>query len=80
MRIYSILFTGFKVNRMNDYAGIDERIVKNVKAYAKKLSVRNRNVDLEDVEQELMLYVIKGIRNFDPNLGDYDHFLRRILC
>ena len=65
---------------MNDYAGIDERIVKNVKAYAKKLSVRNRNVDLEDVEQELMLYVIKGIRNFDPNLGDYDHFLRRILC
>lgn len=56
---------------MNDYAGIDERIVKNVKAYAKKLSVRNRNVDLDDIEQELMLSVIKGMRNFDPNLGDY---------
>ena len=72
-------FIGFKVNRMNDYEGIDERIVKNVKAYAKKLSIRDRNVDLEDIEQELMLHVIKGIRNFNPNLGDYDHFLRKIL-
>ncbi len=78
-QIYSILFTGFKVNRMNDYEGIDERIVINVKAFAKKLSVKNRNADLEDIEQELMLHVIKGMRNFDPNLGDYDHFLRRIL-
>ena len=64
---------------MNDYEGIDERIVKNVKAYAKKLSIKNRNMDLEDIEQELMLHVIKGIRNFNPNLGDYDHFLRKIL-
>lgn len=64
---------------MNDYEGIDERIVKNVKAYAKKLSIKNRNADLEDIEQELMLHVVMGMKRFDPNLGHYDHFLRKIL-
>lgn len=66
------------MNRMNDCEGIDERIVINVKAFSKELSIKNRSADLEDIEQELMLHVIKGVRNFDPNLGDYDHFLRRI--
>lgn len=64
---------------MNDYEGIDERIVKNIKAYAKKLSIKNHNMNLEDIEQELMLHVISGMKKFNPNLGHYDHFLRKIL-
>ena len=66
---------------MNRYDGIDERIVSNIKMYARNLK-RNmifRSIDIEDLEQELMCEILSCIGKFDSNCGELEHFVRKVL-
>ncbi|GHU22242.1 hypothetical protein FACS189472_15100 [Alphaproteobacteria bacterium] len=46
---------------MNRYDGIDERVVSNVRIFARNLKRTNilRSMEIEDIEQELMCEAIK---------------------
>lgn len=64
---------------MNDYKGFDQCIVKCVRTHARILKCKNRFLDIEDLEQELMCAAIKAMRSFDPDRGLLKHFLHKIL-
>lgn len=64
---------------MNDYRGIDERIVKRVRMHAKMLYHKVLEKSIDDLEQELMYCVFKNIHKFNPNIGIFEHFLSKIL-
>ena len=66
---------------MNKYDGIDNRIIANVKAYAKILQRKTifRSMELEDIEQELMCAVLACVDKFDESCGDFEHFIRKVL-
>ena len=77
----SILNTFFGIKSVNRYDGIDERIVSNVKVYAKNLQRKTifRSMDLEDLEQELMCEILSCIDKFDERYGNLEHFVRKVL-
>jgi RNA polymerase sigma-70 factor (ECF subfamily) len=67
---------------MNEYAGIDERIIWNVKMCAKTLKRTSifRSTDIDDIEQELMCEVISCMPKFDERKGSLEHFIRKVLA
>ena len=66
---------------MNKYDGIDEKIVLNVKIYARRLKKRMNfnSVEIDDLEQDLMCEILSCIDKFDKNYGNLDHFIRKVL-
>ena len=65
--------------QVNRYDGINEEVVKSVKFYATRLKRYMSHIDLEDIEQELMLEVIKSLRIFKKESGKLLPFIRTVL-
>jgi RNA polymerase sigma factor (sigma-70 family) len=61
---------------------MDERIVLNVKIFARNLKRTNmlRSMEIEDIEQELMCGLLSRLNEFDENQGNIEHFIRKILA
>ena len=64
---------------MNRYDGIDNRLIRNVKLYARYLKKFLHFFDLEDIEQELMCSAFECIHKFKKKCGCFDNFLRKVL-
>jgi DNA-directed RNA polymerase specialized sigma24 family protein len=65
---------------MNRYTGIDEKIILNVRIFARSLKRNLSFIEIEDAEQELMYEVLLCLKKFDENLGDFEHFIRKVLA
>jgi RNA polymerase sigma factor (sigma-70 family) len=61
---------------------MDERIVLNVKVFARNLKRTNmlRSMEIEDIEQELMCGILSRLNEFDESKGNIEHFIRKILA
>jgi RNA polymerase sigma factor (sigma-70 family) len=61
---------------------MDERIVLNLKIFARNLKRTNmlRSMEIEDIEQELMCGLLSRLNEFDENQGNIEHFIRKILA
>jgi DNA-directed RNA polymerase specialized sigma24 family protein len=61
---------------------MDERIVLNVKIFARNLKRTNmlRSMEIEDIEQELMCGLLSRLNEFDESQGNVEHFIRKILA
>lgn len=66
----------------NRYDGLNEAIISNVRACAKRLKNKEalRFLDIEDIEQELMCEVLLCLQTFDESKGIFEHFLRKVLA
>lgn len=58
----------------NSYTGIDQKIVKNIRHYAKCLRRDKAFVheEIEDIEQELLLDCLPGLENYNALEERYD--------
>ncbi|WMT83903.1 sigma-70 family RNA polymerase sigma factor [Wolbachia endosymbiont of Listronotus oregonensis] len=58
----------------NSYTGIDQKIVKNIRHYAKRLRRDKAFVheEIEDIEQELLLDCLPGLENYNALEERYD--------
>ena len=65
----------------NAYNGINDEIIKQVQFYAKKLkSIRNFKLnEIEDIEQELLLFVFSKVSNYKQDKSKFITFLSHIL-
>jgi RNA polymerase sigma factor (sigma-70 family) len=65
----------------NIYKGIDNKIIKQVKFYARRLKKSQlfNFIDIEDIEQELMIEIILNIRSFNHEVSDLSTFASKIL-
>lgn len=61
---------------------LDREILQKIRRKARRLVGRASfsASDREDIEQELMLGVLKGMRNFQPERGRFEPFVSTILC
>jgi RNA polymerase sigma-70 factor, ECF subfamily len=65
----------------NRYDGIDPTIILSVRAHARRLSRTNAlpGMEVEDIEQELMLHVLRRLGYFDPTRASFPTFIDRIV-
>lgn len=65
----------------NRYDGINAAIIRSVRAHAQRLS-RSKALpalETEDIEQELVLHVLRRLRDFDPKRASFATFVDRIV-
>ena len=65
----------------NNYKGIDQYVVNQVRYHARSL-IRHPSIhgmEIEDIEQELMLDVISRTQAYDPEKASWRTFVDRIL-
>lgn len=65
----------------NIYTGIDQKIVIGVRYYARKLksNICFVNEEIEDIEQELMLFVLSKLTLFKPHKSKMGTFVSNVL-
>lgn len=65
----------------NIYTGIDQKIVPSVRYYAWKLksNICFANEEIEDIEQELMLFVLSKLTLFKPHKSKMGTFVSNVL-
>ena len=65
----------------NRYDGIDPIIIQSIRAHAQRLSRSNAlpGMDIEDIEQEFVLHVLRRARDFDPSRASFPTFIDRIV-
>jgi DNA-directed RNA polymerase specialized sigma24 family protein len=65
----------------NRYHGIDPTLIQSVQAHARRLSRTNAlpGKEIEDIEQELMLHVLRRSGTFDPKRASFPTFIDRIV-
>lgn len=65
----------------NVYRGIDQKIILGVRYYAWKLksNICFANEDIEDIEQELMLFVLSKLNLFKPQKSKIGTFVSSVL-
>ncbi|GHU19192.1 hypothetical protein FACS189472_08630 [Alphaproteobacteria bacterium] len=53
-----------------------------MRIFARNLKRTNmlRSMEIEDIEQELMCEAIKCLHNFDEKLGEFEHYIRKVLA
>lgn len=65
----------------NRYDGIDPTIIQSVRAHAQRLSRSNAlpGMEIEDIEQEFVLHVLRRSQDFDPSRASFPTFIDRIV-
>ena len=65
----------------NRYGGISPRVIRNIKYQAAKLARSGSlpGMDKEDIEQELMLDLLRRRDRFDPDRASFDTFADRVV-
>ena len=65
----------------NRYTGMSSRVVRNIKYKAAKLARSGAlpGMDKEDIEQELMLDLLRRKGRFDPDRASFDTFADRVI-
>lgn len=65
----------------NRYGGISPRVIRNIKYQAAKLARSGSlpSMDKEDIEQELMLDLLRRRDRFDPDRASFDTFADRVV-
>lgn len=69
-----------KYTAMDSY-GIGPDVIEQVRYHARKL-IRHPSIhsmEIEDIEQELMLYVLSSIQDYDPERANWCTFVDRVL-
>ncbi|WP_188236207.1 sigma factor [Sphingopyxis sp. LK2115] len=65
----------------NRYGGISPRVIRNMKYQAARLARSGAlpGIDKEDIEQELMLDLLRRKGRFDPDRASFDTFADRVI-